>query len=482
MADVENTTTKETLLLPVDRVEKVTWRDLRDGSFTHELKRLICFAAPMAAVVVAQSMLQIISMVMVGHLGKLSLAGASLASSFCNVTGFSFVVGLSCALDTLSGQAYGAKLYRKLGVQTYTAMFCLALVCLPLTLIWFNMGKLLVLLGQDPSIAYKAGNYASWLIPGLFSYSVLMPLTRYFQNQSLLRPLLMTSSFVFCLHIPLSWLLVYKSGLGYIGGALALSLSNWLYAILLGSFMYYSSACSETRAPLSMEIFDGVGEFFRYALPSAAMVCLEWWSYELLILLSGLLPNPELETSVLSVCLQTLATIYSITLAISAAASTRISNELGAGNSRAAHNVVYAVMFLALINGLIMGTSLLVGRNVFGYIFSSDKETVDYVATMAPLVSLSLTLDSLQGVFSGIARGCGWQHIGAYINLGAFYLWGIPIAATLAFWVHLGGVGLWIGIIAGAVLQTLLLGIVTACTNWENQARDARNRMAVSYG
>ena len=28
---------------------------------------------------------------------------------------------------------------------------------------------------------------------------------------------------------------------------------------------------------------------------------LEWWSFELIILLSGLLPNPELETSVLSI-------------------------------------------------------------------------------------------------------------------------------------------------------------------------------------
>jgi hypothetical protein len=28
---------------------------------------------------------------------------------------------------------------------------------------------------------------------------------------------------------------------------------------------------------------------------------LEWWSFELLILLSGLLPNPQLETSVLSI-------------------------------------------------------------------------------------------------------------------------------------------------------------------------------------
>ncbi|XP_010476594.1 PREDICTED: protein DETOXIFICATION 12-like isoform X2 [Camelina sativa] len=462
-------TSADSLLLPVDRFERVTWRDLQDGSFVVELKRLICFAAPMAAVVTAQFMLQIISMMMVGHLGNLSLAGASLASSFCNVTGFSLILGLSCALDTLSGQAFGAKLYRKLGVQTYTAMFCIALVCLPLSLIWFNMEKLLVFLGQDPSIAHEAGNYAAWLIPGLFAYAVIQPLTHYFQNQTLITPLLITSCFVLCLHVPLCWLLVYKSGLGNLGGALALSLSNWLNAIFLGSFMYYSSACSETRAPLSMEIFDGIVEFFKYALPSAAMLCLEWWSYELIILLSGLLPNPELETSVLAICLQTTATIYSIHLAIAAAASTRISNELGAGNSRAAHIVVYAAMFLAVVEPLIVSTFLLVSKNVFGYIFSSDKETIDYVAKMVPLVSISLILDSLQGVLSGIARGCGWQHIGAYINFGAFYLWGIPIAISLAYWVHLKAVGLWIGIQAGAVLQTLLLALFTGCTNWENQ-------------
>ncbi|EOA40251.1 hypothetical protein CARUB_v10008971mg [Capsella rubella] len=481
MGDVESTT-KESLLLPVERVDNLSWRDLRDRSFTVELKRLICFAAPMAAVVIAQFMLQIVSMMMVGHLGNLALASASLASSFCNVTGFSFIIGLSCALDTLSGQAFGAKLYRKLGVQTYTAMFCLALVCIPLSVVWFNMEKLLVILGQDPLIAQESGRYAAFLIPGLFAYSVLQPLTRYFQNQSFISPLLITSCVVFCLHVPLCWFLVYNSGLGNLGGALAISLSDWLYVIFLGSYMYFSPACSETRAPLSMEIFHGIGEFFKYALPSAAMICLEWWSYELIILLSGLLPNPQLETSVLSVCLQTVSTMYAIPLAIAAAASTRISNELGAGNSRAAHTVVYAAMSLALMDALIVSTSLLVGRNLFGHIFSSNKETIDYVAKMAPLVSVSLILDALQGVLSGIARGCGWQHIGAYVNLGAFYLWGIPVAASLAFWINMKGVGLWIGIQAGAVLQTLLLALVTGCTNWENQAQEARKRMALAYG
>lgn len=69
----------------------------------------------------------------------------------------------------------------------------------------------------------------------------------------------------------------------------------------------------------------------------------------------------------------------------------------------------------------------------------------------------------------GVARGCGWQHLGAYVNLAAFYLFGIPIAAALGFWVHLQGKGLWIGIQAGAALQSFLLFIITVCTNWEKQ-------------
>lgn len=39
----------------------------------------------------------------------------------------------------------------------------------------------------------------------------------------------------------------------------------------------------------------------------------------------------------------------------------------------------------------------------------------------------------------GTARGCGWQKIGAYINLGAYYLVGIPSALLLAFVYDFGG-------------------------------------------
>jgi Na+-driven multidrug efflux pump len=40
---------------------------------------------------------------------------------------------------------------------------------------------------------------------------------------------------------------------------------------------------------------------------------------------------------------------------------------------------------------------------------------------------------------SGTARGVGWQKIGAYINLGSYYLVGIPAAVVLAFVLLIGG-------------------------------------------
>ncbi|MED6220157.1 Protein DETOXIFICATION 12 [Stylosanthes scabra] len=96
---------------------------------------------------------------------------------------------------------------------------------------------------------------------------------------------------------------------------------------------------------------------------------------------------------------------------------------------------------------------------------------------MAPLVCLSVIFDSMHGFLSGVARGCGWQHLGVYVNLGAFYLCGIPAAATFAFWVKLKGIGLWVGIQTGAFVQNFLLATITCCINWEQQAIKARTRL-----
>ncbi|GER44449.1 MATE efflux family protein [Striga asiatica] len=441
------------------------WREIGK-----EMKRLGYLAGPMMAVTLSFFLLQVISLMMVGHLGELSLSSSAIAFSLASVTGFSFHLGMASALETISGQAFGAKQYEKIGIQNQTAIFSLIIISIPISILWTQMSKVLVLVGQDPEISHETGRFMTWLIPALFGYATLQPLIRYYQMQSLVLPMLLSSTVTLCFHIPVCWTLVFKTSLENLGGAVAVGISMWLNVTILGTYMLFSPTCAKTRAPISIRMmFQGMGEFFRFAVPSAVMICLEWWSFELVILLSGILPNPQLETSVLSVCLNTIATLYAIPYGLSAAASTRISNELGAGRPEGARLSVIALMLLAAIDAIVASASLFASRHVFGYIFSNEAEVVEYVTNLAPLICLSVIMDSIQGPLSGVARGCGWQHLGAYVNLSAFYLFGIPIAGVLGFWLNFRGKGLWVGILCGATLQTIMLSIITACTNWEKQ-------------
>jgi MATE family multidrug resistance protein len=179
---------------------------------------------------------------------------------------------MASALETLCGQAYGAQQYHKIGIQTYTAIFSLIMVCLPLSLIWIYMGKLLSFIGQDPLISHEVGKFTMWLIPALFAYATLQPLVKYFQTQSLVKPMLISSCAILCFHIPLCWVLVFKTRLERLGAAVAISISYWLNVILLGLYMKYSSACEKTLVPISMELFQGIREFLCLAIPSAAML------------------------------------------------------------------------------------------------------------------------------------------------------------------------------------------------------------------
>lgn len=63
---------------------------------------------------------------------------------------------------------------------------------------------------------------------------------------------------------------------------------------------------------------------------------------------------------------------------------------------------VWAVMFLALAEVIITGITLLCCRSILGYAFSNEKEVVKYVKEMTPLICISLIMDSLQAVLSGI--------------------------------------------------------------------------------
>ncbi|XP_057974200.1 protein DETOXIFICATION 16-like isoform X2 [Malania oleifera] len=449
----------------------------RREEIVEEVKKQLRLAGPLISISLLQYFLKMISVMFVGHFGELALSGASMATSFTTMTGCSLLMGMASALDTLCGQSYGAKQYHMLGIHMQKAMLVLLLVSIPLAVIWANTGSILMTLGQDPEISKEAEVYARFMIPSLFAYGLLQCLNRFLQTQNIVFPMMITSGITTLLHFLICWILVLKSGLGVKGAAMANAISYWMNVLLLALFVKFSSSCAKTWTGFSKEALHNILPFLGLAVPSALMVCLEMWSFEMMVLLSGLLPNPKLETSVLSISLNTGAIVWMIPFGLSGAVSTRVSNELGAGHPRTARMAVCVVLVIAITEGVLVGSVLILIRNIWGYAYSNETEVARYVAIMLPFVASSNFLDGIQCVLSGTARGCGWQKIGAVINLGSYYLVGIPSAILLAFVLHVGGKGLWTGLICGLFVQASLLLTITIRTNWDQEAKKAMERV-----
>ncbi|XP_037469265.1 protein DETOXIFICATION 16-like isoform X2 [Triticum dicoccoides] len=432
------------LLLP--RAPAPTARD--------EVRRQVGLAAPLVACSLLQYSLQVVSVMFAGHLGELPLSAASVASSFANVTGFSVLLGMGSALDTLCGQSYGAKQYDMLGTHAQRAIFVLMLSSVPLAFVLAFTGQILTALGQNPEISYGAGTYARLLIPGLFAYGLLQCLTKFLQAQNIVHPLVVCSGVTLIFHILLCWFLVQSSGLGYRAGRR--SWQGWSRAVL-----------------------KDVNLFLSLAIPSTFMTCLEYWAFEMVVLLAGFLPNPKLETSILSISLNTMWMVYTIPSGLSSAISIRVSNELGAGNPQAARLSVLISGIMCLVEGLLVVIITVSVRDVWGYLYSNEEEIVKYVSIMMPILATSNFMDGIQCTLSGAARGCGWQKVCSFINLCAYYAFGIPSAVIFAFILKIGGKGLWLGIICAMVVQILALLVMMLHTNWDKEAEIARARTRV---
>lgn len=71
------------------------------------------------------------------------------------------------------------------------------------------------------------------------------------------------------------------------------------------------------------------GAYLAVAVPSLAMICLDWWAFEGLTLLAGLLPNATVAVAVTGICFGFHVIVFFMVQGLSVAVAIRVSNELG---------------------------------------------------------------------------------------------------------------------------------------------------------
>ncbi|RZC46900.1 hypothetical protein C5167_039854 [Papaver somniferum] len=400
----------------------------------------------------------VITQAFVGHLGNLELAAFALATTV--IVGFIFglLLGMASALETLCGQAYGAKRYHMLGIYLQRSWVVLTICAIFLLPVQIFTTPILKLLGQPDDLAELSG----------------LVTIRFLQCQLKTPIIAWISLGALLIHIFLTWLVVSKLGFGVIGAAATLNVSWWI--IFLGMFSYIvGGACPETWTGFSMEAFSGLWEFFKLSVASG--VTLENWNYRILVLLTGNLNNATVAVSALTVCMTINGLEMMIPLAFFAATGVRVANELGAGNGKAAKFATKVSAITSLIIGIFCCTLIMIFHEKLAIIFTTSDDVLQAVDNLSFLLAITILLNSIQPVLSGVAVGSGWQASVAYINIGCYYIIGIPLGASLGWGFHLGVPGIWSGMIGGTAIQTLILSIITIRCDWDMQAEKASSRM-----
>ncbi|PNY04460.1 multidrug and toxin extrusion protein 1-like [Trifolium pratense] len=323
-----------------------------------------------------------ISMIFLGYLGEMELAGGSLSIGFANITGYSVISGLAMGMEPICGQAYGAKQWKILGLTLQRTVLLLLSTSIPISFIWFNMKRIL-----------------------LFS-----------------------------------------------GVSIAMVLTNLNLVILLSSFLYFSRVYKDSWISPSLECIKGWSSLLSLAIPTCVSVCLEWWWYEFMIMMCGLLVNPKATIASMGILIQTTSLVYVFPSSLSLGVSTRIGNELGLG----------AMLFTTLM------------RNQWGKFFTNDKEILELTSIVLPIVGLCELGNCPQTTGCGVLRGSARPTIGANINLGSFYLVGMPVAIFLGFVAKFGFAGLWIGLLAAQGSCAMLMLVVLCRTDWNLQVQRAK--------
>ncbi|XP_069390155.1 multidrug and toxin extrusion protein 1 [Paralichthys olivaceus] len=442
-----------------------------------EITELCKLTGPVILSQVMVFLVGFVSTVFCGHLGRIELAGVTLAIAVINVTGISIGSGMSSACDTLISQTFGSHNLLRVGVILQRAILILILACFPCWALLINTELILLAVRQEPEVARLAQLYVKIFMPALpatFMYALEI---RYLQNQGIIWPQVITGFVVNLLNALINYIVLYVFNMGVAGSAFANSISQFLMAGLLYAYIMWQGLHKATWAGWSKQCLLDWRPYIHLAVPGTIMLCVEWWAYEIGSFLAGLISDVELDAQ--SVVYELANVVYQFPLGFSVAGSVRVGNALGAGQTEQAKLSAKMTIICAGSVSVCLAILIMSLKNHISYIFTFDEQIRERVADVLSFYAPFIFLDAVAAAFGGVIRGTGKQRVGAICNVLGFYGVGFPVGVSLMFAAKLGIKGLWTGLIICVSLQCTFLIFYLIRMNWTKVTVEAQVRAGV---
>ncbi|KDO35047.1 hypothetical protein SPRG_01111 [Saprolegnia parasitica CBS 223.65] len=457
-------TTPDFVLLPDEKPD-----------YAAEAKALLQLGGPVIFTLLMEVLPSATNMVLVSTLNsphtKEHVDAASLSGMYLNITAMSVGLGMATAMDTLCNQAFGANNTKKFGVYLQSALLGMAVTFVPVFVLnWFS-GAILLGLGQHEHLSELTGDFTRITligIPFLYIYEILK---KTLQAYNIVGPMAAMAVVANVIHIGLGYCLVQYTSLGFYGAAVARSMSSVTLPMMMAIYFRFYPVHREWEFTRSIKVAARhMPKFFRYGVPGMLMMMIEWGAFEVLTLLSGVMADPVVKIGVMSILTQVLSISYLVYLGMSIAATIRIGSMLGAKNHTQAIVIAKVAYGLCACGTILTASALILARHALPTIFLNDPEIIELTATMLLYAIPGHVLDGVNAVSHGVFHAMGLQSKATIINAVAFYIVGVPLAAVFGFPCNLELKGLWLGFTLGSLTCCVLYAVWLRRLDWKQLA------------
>ena len=448
--------------MAASRAAQALWRT--------EIADTVHLAWPMALTQLGQIAMLTTDLMLIGRLGEVPLAAASLGHTALFAV-FVVGMGLMSAVAPLAAQAYGGReprlLRRALRVGLQAALIA-GLPC-SIALLWAE--PVLLALGQAPDVAKLAARYLqgmAWCIVPAWMFIAL----RGFMG-AVNRP--EPALWITLAAIPLNAVLAY----GLVTGALGLPRLEMIGAGIattaVNVFMCATAVfVVATKRPFRK--YQPLGRFWRsdaqlmrqllvVGLPISGAFMLEFGLFAAAALLMGTIGPTALAAH--QIALQVAAALFMIPFGISMAATVRVGHAFGRRDAPAARRAGWTAIGLGAVAMAAMALVVIAARHVIPAAFLGATGAASDAARLASVLLLLgagfAVFDGVQTVAAGALRGFSDTRLPLLFSLFSYWAVGFAFCWLLAFRFGAGAEGIWIGLSLGL---SVFAGLLVARFWW----------------
>ncbi len=430
-------------------------------SILREARGTVVLAVPLVAGQVSQMLMGVVDTVMIGQLGVVPLAAATLAMTLVHIpliAGIGVLVSVSIRVSQArgSGDVAGARGAVRNGLYLSFLFGGLALVG------GFVTQPFLGMLGQDAAVAEAARGYYLIVMASLAPGLACMVFKNFADAMN--RP---WGAFWILLggvglNVFLNWVLIYGNlgapamGLEGAGWATLIARAVDVVALLGWTARWGNFGEWVPRRWLRWPDWVVMRSLLRVGLPTSVQLLAEVGAFVAATVMIGWISAEALAAH--QVAITCAATTFMVPLGISMALTVRVGEAWGADERARLKPIV--------TGGLVMGagvmvlsavTFLLAGSVIAGW-FIQDSAVIGIAANLLVLAGIFQVSDGIQITAAGCLRGMNDVRIPAWIALAAYWVVALPLGAALAFGLGMGAVGIWLGLTVGLAIAAVWMG------------------------